>query len=150
MTCFNNTTATFSNSVDDLITDFQKESENATDWFRWNEMIVNPDKFQSITINNLGKLNNSYELLINNHKIDLENSVIKVDNLNFEEYVTTLYQKAGHQLNVLSRIQKYIQFQKRKMLLNSFILSNFNYCPPVWHFCSAALSQKIEKLRKLL
>ena len=71
MTCFNNTIATFSSSVDDLITDFQKDSENATDWFRWNEMVVNPDKFQSITINSLGKLKNSYELLINNYKIDL-------------------------------------------------------------------------------
>ena len=29
-----NTVATFSNSVDDLITDLQKESENAIDWFR--------------------------------------------------------------------------------------------------------------------
>ena len=31
-----------------------------------------------------------------------------------------------------------------KMLLDSFIFSNFNYCPLVWHFCSAALSQEIE------
>ena len=34
------------------------------------------------------------------------------------------------------------------MLLDSFIFSNFNYCPLVWHFCSAALSQKIEKIQK--
>ena len=39
--------ATFSNSVDNLITDFQKESENAIDWFRSNKMVVNPNKFQS-------------------------------------------------------------------------------------------------------
>ena len=35
-----------------------------------------------------------------------------------------------------------------KMLLNSFIFSNFNYCPLVWHFCPAALSQKTEKIYK--
>ena len=51
-----NTIATFSKSVDDLITDLQKESENAIDWFRSNKMVVNPDKFQSIIINRLGKL----------------------------------------------------------------------------------------------
>ena len=39
------TTATFSNSVDDLITDLQKESENAIDWLRLNKMVVNPNKF---------------------------------------------------------------------------------------------------------
>ena len=32
-----------------------------------------------------------------------------------------------------------------RMLLDSFIFSNFNHCPLVWHFCSAALSQKIQK-----
>ena len=54
-----NTIATFSDSVDDLITDLQKESANAIDWFRSSKMVVNPDKFQSIIIdrlyNRLGK-----------------------------------------------------------------------------------------------
>ena len=43
-----NKIAAFSNSVDDLTTDLQKESENAIDS---NEMVVNPDKFKSIIIN---------------------------------------------------------------------------------------------------
>ena len=86
-----NTTATFSNIVDDLITDLQKESGN--DWFCLNKMVVNPNIFQSIVINRLGRLKNSYYLLIYNHKIDSENSVrllgIEIDNkLNFEKHVT--------------------------------------------------------------
>ena len=56
-------------------------------------MVVNPDKFQSIIINRLGKLKNSYEILIDNHKIHLENSVtllgIEIENkLNFGKHVT--------------------------------------------------------------
>ena len=39
-----NTITTFSNSIDDLITYLQKESENVIDWFRSNEMVVNPHK----------------------------------------------------------------------------------------------------------
>ena len=34
------------------------------------------------------------------------------------------------------------------MLLASFIFSNFNYCPLVWHFCSVALSQKLERIQE--
>ena len=114
-------------------------------------MVANPDKFQSITINRLGKFKDSYKVIIDNHKIDSENSVtllgIGIDNkLNFEKHVTALCQKAGRQFNSLSRIHKYIGFQKMKILLDSLIFSNFNYCPLVWHFCSAALSQKIEKI----
>ena len=110
-----NTTATFSNSVDDLITDLQKESGN--DWFSSNKMVVNPNIFQSIVINRLGRLKNSYYLLIDNHKIDSENSVtllgIEIDNkLNFEKHVTAQCQKADRQLNALSRIHRYIGFQE--------------------------------------
>ena len=32
--------------------------------------------------------------------------------------------------------------------INSFILSNFNYCPLVWHFSSCELIRKIEKIQK--
>ena len=101
----------------------------------------------------LGKLKNSNELLIVNHKIDSEYSVtllgIEIDNkLNIEKHVRALCQKAGRQLNALSRIHKYIAFQEMKMLLDSFTLSNFGYCPIVWHFCSAALLQKIEKTQE--
>ena len=127
-----NTFWTFSNSVDDLVTDLQKEPENAIDWFRSNEVVVNPDKFQSIIINRLGELKNSYELLLDNCKIYLENSLtllgIEIDNkLNFEKHVTALCQKTSHQLNALSWLHKYIGFQEMKMSLDSFIFSNFNY-----------------------
>ena len=128
--------AAFSNSVDNLITDIQEEFENTIGWFCSNEMVVNPDKFQSIIINRLGKLKDSYELLIDNHKIDSENSLtllgIKIVNkLNIETHVTPLCQKASRQLYALSRILKYIGFQKKEMLLDSSIFSNFNYCPLV-------------------
>ena len=91
-------------------------------------MVVNPDNFLSIIINRLGKLKNSYKLLIDNNKIDSENSVtllgIKIDNkLNFGKNVTTLCQKASRQLHTLSRIHKYIGFQEMKMLRDSFIFT---------------------------
>ena len=79
-----NTIATYSNSADDLITDLQTQPENSIDWFRYKEMVVNPDKFQCVIINRLEKLKNSYESLIDNHKIESENSVtllsIEIDN----------------------------------------------------------------------
>ena len=125
-----NTIATFSNSVDDLITDIQKESENVIDWFRSNEMVVNRDKAQSIVINRLEKWKDSYEFIIDNHKIDSENSVtllgIKIDDkLNFEKHVTALYQKACRRLNALSRIHKYIGFQDIEDVTWQFYIIKF-------------------------
>ena len=137
------TSATFSNNIDDLTADLQKEFENAIDWFCSNEMVVNLDKFQSIIINRLGKFKNSYKLLIENHKVYSKNFVtllgIEIDNkLNFGKHLTTVYQKAGRHLNTLSGKHKYNEFQEQKMLLDCFIFSNLIYCPFAWHFSSAA------------
>ena len=45
LTANDNIIVAFSNSFDDLITDLQRELENAIDWFGSKEMVVNLDKF---------------------------------------------------------------------------------------------------------
>ena len=48
-----------------------------------------------------------------------------------------------------STLDKYTGFQEMKMLLDSFVFSNFNYCTLARHFCSAILLQKIEKIENV-
>ena len=38
--------------------------------------------------------------------------------------------------------------RKKEILLNSFVYSNFNYCPLVWHFFSAKSVKKIEIIQE--
>ena len=33
-------------------------------------------------------------------------------------------------------------------IFHSFILSNFNFCPLAWHFCSKANTMKLEKIQE--
>ena len=37
---------------------------------------------------------------------------------------------------------------EKEAIINSFILSTFNYCPVVWHFSSCESIRKIEKIKK--
>ena len=39
-------------------------------------------------------------------------------------------------------------FKERKVLVNTFVMSNFNYCSLVWNFSSAPSLNKIENLQK--
>ena len=39
-------------------------------------------------------------------------------------------------------------FKEKEILLNSFVYSNFNYCPLVWRFCSSKSLNKIEKIQE--
>lgn len=74
--------------------------------------------------------------------------IIIDDKLNFDEHIRTICNKAARQLNALCRIKRFISVSQRQLLYQSFILSNFNFCPIVWHFCSAKNSHKIENVQK--
>ena len=56
--------------------------------------------------------------------------------------------KTAMQLNALTRLQKYMGKSEKEAIINSFILSNFNYCPFVWYFSSCESIRKIEKIQK--
>ena len=55
---------------------------------------------------------------------------------------------AGGQLNTLNRLDKYLSPFCKELAINSFIASNFNYCPLIWHFSSANSSNMIEGIQK--
>ena len=64
------------------------------------------------------------------------------------EHISKLCNKSAGQLNALCRIRHLTGLEERKMLINSFIYSNFNYCPFVWHFSSRKSINKIENIQK--
>ena len=64
----------------------------------------------------------------------------------YDTQVSNICQKAARQLNVLQRLSKFLSVKTRLIILKSFIRSNYNYCPIVWHFCSS-LNSEIEILQ---
>ena len=145
-----NTISAAGKTIEDLIYTLETESQKAIEWFKLNEMIVNPDKFQAIIVKKNAKIKDSYPLKINDQIINSENSVkllgIEIDNkLSFDKHISTLSKKASNQLNAIGRIQKYMGFKEKEVLINSFVYSNFNYCPLVWHFCSSKSMNKIQE-----
>ena len=95
---------------------------------------------------------NEYTLNTNGNQVTSEKSVkllgINIDDkLSFDEHVSSLCKKASNQLNAISRLHKYLGFKEKEVLINSFVYANFNYCPLIWHFCSAKSVRKIEKIQ---
>ena len=56
--------------------------------------------------------------------------------------------KASKQLAVLKRIGGFLTKQGKMVIYNSFIASNFSYCPLAWHFCSSNSTNKLEKVQE--
>ena len=115
-------------------------------------MKANPDKFQAICLGHKAA-NNIKSFKISNTEIKCEENItllgVNIDyQLKFDDHVSDICKKASRQLAVLKRIGKFLTKQGRMIIYNSFILSNFNYCPIVWHFCTKRSSAKIEKLQE--
>ena len=116
-------------------------------------MIANPGKFKAIMLaktdhNTAGiRLEFSRETILSSNEIDLLGITIDTK-LSFDSHITKICCKASRQLNALKRLGFYIPLDTRKILANSFIISNFNYCPLVWYFSTAKQLQKIEKIQE--
>ena len=65
--------------------------------------------------------------------------------LNFDKHIKQLCKKRVGQFNVISRLKSFLNTNQRKIIVNSFIYSNYNYCPLVWHFCSKKSMIKTER-----
>ena len=117
-----------------------------------NEIVVNSDKFQAIILNRK-ETQATHKLIIDNKEIKTTNSIkllgINIDDqLKFNEHISILCSKAAMQLNALSRPQKYKGKSEKEAIINSSVLSNFNYCPLVWHFSSCESIRKTKKIQK--
>ena len=117
-------------------------------WFSDKQMKANPDKCHflcnrhsevSFTIENQKIKNNKFEKLLG----------IKLNSkLNLNSHIRDICQKSGQKLNAISRITPYRDFAKRRMLVNAFFYSQFNYCQLVWMCHNRTNNNKINRLHE--
>ena len=113
-------------------------------------MIANPAaiilaKSRSNTVGKTLKIKNN--LIQSESKLELLG--LTIDNrLSFHSDISSTCKKAAKQLNALKRLGSFLNFTQRKELAQSFVLANFNYCPTIWHFCSAKDKHKMEKIQE--
>ena len=68
--------------------------------------------------------------------------------LTFNDHITDICKKSARQLAVLKRLGHLLALQGKIAFFKSFISSNFNYCPLIWHFCSQCNTNKLEKFQE--
>ena len=115
-------------------------------------MIVNPDKFQLI-IGDKKKGDHTNEDIVIDKQIKSVPSVellgIQLDDkFNFSPHISNICKSSAKQLNALIRFQKILCFKEKKILINGYFMTNFNYRPLVWMFSFTDFLKKIENLQK--
>ena len=113
-------------------------------------MEANPSKFQAITVN---AAENPRAHINLGDKVIIAESTVKLlgvhldDHLNFNQQTKELCRKAASQLNVLQRLARHLGQGCRMSIFRAFILTHFNYCALVWHFCGVTNTKKLERIQ---
>ena len=66
----------------------------------------------------------------------------------FNTHISDICRKASKQLNVLKRFSSILSAKNKLLVYTSFIISQFQYCPVVWHFCRKSKIRMIEKIQE--
>ena len=143
-----NTTFTSANNIDDLIDSLENASSSFSKWFKDNLFKGNPDKCHLLVSTNEKTKINTGEFLIENSNCKKLLGV-KIDNkLTFDCHVSDMFKKVNRKINALARIAPFININKRRILMNSFFRSQFNYCALIWMCHSRTNNRKINRLHE--
>ena len=127
------------------------KGDNALQWFKYNNMAANPEKFQVIFMG----LEKGQKLSLEINGISRRSTeedkplVITIDSkLQFQSHVEAICKTANLKVKAFSRIAGYLQKHKAFVLYKTFIRSTFNYCPLIWMFCGRTANNRINQLHK--
>ena len=132
-----------------VIENLEADAGNLLSWIQYNGLRANPDKFHLL----LSDTDDSLSMRVSG--FDISNTLsqkllgVKIDNkLNFGAHVTSLCNKASQKLHALSRVSNYMDLGQRKVIMHSFILSQFGYCPLVWMLHGRQLNNRINRIHE--
>ena len=140
--------------IGNIISKLESDVEILNSWFIDNGMLLNGDKCQFMLIGPSRVIRNYTE------KITIANNTITecktgkllgvtFDNeLTMNEHIKHICKQASNKLYALSRISHYLSEEKRKILMKSFIMSQFNYCPIIWMHCQRKCNNLINKIQE--
>ena len=146
-----NSLYTIDKNAENIKTILAKNFKQLTTWFYENFMVLNPEKchfmclgskkdeLNSIVLDNITLPASHLETLLG---IEID------DKLTFTKHIKTLCKKTGQKLNALARLSNFMNITQKQFLFNSFIKSQFNYCPLIWMFCTRTLNSKINSIHE--
>ena len=68
--------------------------------------------------------------------------------LDFGYHMNQICKKASKKIHALSRVCKYMDQNKRRMLIKAFTISQFSYCPLVWMFHFQNTKNRVKKIHE--
>ena len=149
-----NTLSIANTNIDIIIDKLQTDINILDAWFVNNGLLLNEKKCKFMIIEPSSASRSHTEKLIVKGKNLEEVTQSKLlgisldNNINMVDHIKKICTQAGKKLNALARISQYLDEHKRKLLMNAFITSQFNYCPIIWMYCERKSNNYINKIHE--
>ena len=149
-----NTLSVADANVSTIIDKLENDIENLRSWFKSNGMLLNGDKCQFLLIES------SRATRIDTAKIKIGDNYVEEskkgkllginfdNNLTMDDHIKCLCKQASSKMHALARISPFLNEHKRKILMKSFIVSQFNYCPLIWMYCKRKSNNLINRIHE--
>ena len=147
-----NTLSYAHHNAETVILTLQQDCSSLLGWFHENQMKVHPHKCQAISFDKRGNgVITGFKCGMT--QVKYEDYVvllgIEIDHmLTFNDHNTDMCKKSARQLAVLKRLDNLLTLQGKVAIFKSFISSNLNFCPLIWHICSQCNTNKLEKVQE--
>ena len=68
--------------------------------------------------------------------------------LKFDKHTSDLDDKVSEKINALRRVTRYISLEKTRIVMKTFVESQFIFCTSIWMLHSRTLNKKINRFHK--
>ena len=149
-----NTLSVSDKSIDTIISKLESDIKILNSWFNENGMILNGEKCQFMLIGSPRTLQSPTKKINIAGNTITESKTGKLLGITFDNQLTMneqikyLCKNASSKLYALARISHYLDDHKRKILMKSFIISQFNYCPIIWMHCQRKCNNLINRIHE--
>ena len=137
-------------NLGNLIFRLENDTLIAVSWFEANFMKLNADKCHFLLSGNSIQ---SHWVTVGDAKIWESRSEVllglTIDKyLKFDIHLNAICKKVGQKISALARLIYVVPIHKKRLLMKSFIESQFAYCPLIWMFCKRSINNRINRLHE--
>ena len=116
--------------------------------FENNHMKANPEKSHILLSNKKTEKVKINDVVLTSSAEEKLLGITLDSELKFEKHVTDICNKASQKIHALSRITSNMSLNKRRVLMKTFVESQFNYYLLIWMFHSRRLNNKINNVHE--
>ena len=111
-----------------LASSLENDAQKISQWFFDSSMKLNPDKCHLLIFGGRNLSISIGETIVTESVEEKLMGVTLDKNLNFKGHVNAVCEKAGQKLQALARVANYMNFEKLRIMMNTFVMSQFSYC----------------------